>query len=136
MMALEDPEQMKLLRPQKKKRGKYGNMKIVIRGLMFDSMVEAAHFIVLSKRQENGEIKNLKVKPVYKFRSRIRFVPDFEYVKDGKIVIDDAKGVVTQHFRDKCKLLLDEHGLRVNLIRMDAATARAIVSAAQSGEKK
>ena len=47
-MALQDPEQEKLLQP-KKKKAKYGNTKVELDGITFDSIAEAARYVQLKE---------------------------------------------------------------------------------------
>ena len=42
------------------------------------------------------------------------YVADFVYTKDGKIVVEDTKGMRTDVYRIKRKLMLHVHGIRIS----------------------
>lgn len=112
--------------PTPKKR-KYNNDKLTIEfhgnTYNFDSMAEANHFILLSKRLEKGEIDQLKLQPSYiltspfiiatdktksgKSRvSHLRYSPDFEYYEKGKKIVVEVKGMKTTSYQMRLKLFL------------------------------
>lgn len=98
---------------------KYGNTKKVIDGIRFDSKAEASRYQQLKFMQNSGQISNLQLQPVFvlqpafKHQGRtiqaIKYIADFQYEADGKIVVEDVKGVQTAEFRLKMKLLLHHY---------------------------
>ena len=98
---------------------KYGNTKKVIDGVRFDSKAEATRYQRLKFLQETGKIRDLQLQPVFilqpafKYQGRtiqaIKYIADFQYEADGKIVVEDVKGVQTAEFRLKMKLLLHQY---------------------------
>lgn len=152
-MALEDPEQEKLLKPRKR-ASKYGNEKIVVDDLFtFDSKAEAAFFIT-----NRGE--TIVLKPVFKFSSGVKYIPDFIIMKDGTPLqymqkffkaanqnqpqammklfsacrpmvkfcrVVDVKGIVTAACAIKLKLMKDEFGVDVELVKIDAQQADTVI---------
>lgn len=106
-------------------KNKYRNEKVVINGIVFDSKREADRWADLNVLQRAGEISRLQrqVKYVliptqYDEKKKVlerecSYIADFVYFKDGKLVVEDAKGFKTPEYRIKKKLMLLFHGVRV-----------------------
>ena len=79
--------------------------KIVFNGIKFDSIAECSRYKELLLLQRIGEIKCLKVH----FRIKLSvngvfvhsIVPDFVYLKDGEVVVEDVKGDWKSRGRNK-----------------------------------
>ena len=41
------------------------------------------------------------------------YIADFVYIRNGRFVVEDAKGVRTKEYRIKRKLMLYIHGIRI-----------------------
>lgn len=121
------------------KRNKYYAKKCVLDGIEFDSKKEAHRYAELLLLQRAKEISGLQrqVKfvliPVqYEMYERYgkngkelapgkrllekecAYIADFVYTnKDGKLVVEDTKGVKTKDYIIKRKLMLFIHGIRV-----------------------
>jgi len=94
---------------------KYNNRRVTLDGITFDSQAEARRYEQLRLLQRAGDISELNV------HERIVIVPaelldgklerdlfyeaDFTYVEHGWRVVEDVKGVQTQLFRLKWRLL-------------------------------
>ena len=97
---------------------KYGAIPTTIDGICFDSKLEAKRYVVLSIAAQTGEIRNLELQPKYEIQPAftdssgvkhraIYFIADFRYeMPDGRVVVEDAKGMETEVFRLKRKLIL------------------------------
>jgi hypothetical protein len=98
---------------------KYGNKKITIDNIVFDSQAEARRYGELRLLESAGAITNITVHPSYqlqdgfiyrgkKIRS-ITYTADFTYWDNNinDIVIEDVKGVQTEAFKIKWKLALN-----------------------------
>jgi hypothetical protein len=88
---------------------KFRNIKTTVDNIVFDSKKEAARYQVLKVFEKIGEIKNLKLQPVYKMEVNkqlvCKYIPDFEYQnKDGTKFCEDVKGVKTPVFSLKARL--------------------------------
>lgn len=107
---------------------KYGNKKTEIDGIVFDSKHEATRWIELKYMERAGLIKELKrqqafclipvIKDGCKVRQRaVNYIADFTYyekVRDGwKPVVEDAKGVRTDVYKLKKKLMLWRYGIEI-----------------------
>jgi len=92
------------------RRSKYNNVKTVIDGITFASMKEARRYSVLSLLQKTGEISNLRLQVPFKIVVNgiliCTYKADFVYNdRDGKQIIEDTKGMRTQVYNLKKKLL-------------------------------
>lgn len=134
-MALRDPQQLKLLQ-RAKRRSKYGAEKVVLDGIRFDSKAEAARWIQLKEMQRKKIIKGLELKPVYKFASGVKYIPDFMYIENQKWVTEDVKGVETREFKTKKKMMLHEYGIDVQVVRINASVADVLIKAYQNKHAK
>ena len=99
---------------------KYNNTKIRVDGRLFDSKAEAARWQELSLLERAGEITELERQvsyeliPKQKGERSVSYIADFRYKdRDGEVVVEDAKGVRTQVFIIKKKLMLWVHGIRI-----------------------
>jgi len=98
----------------------------------FDSKAEAKHFDKLYLLASRGRISELKTQPRYTIATaykinatgtktgkrkigNLSYTPDFEYIRDGKKVAVEVKGVKTTDYRLRLKLFLacalEEHGV-------------------------
>ena len=94
---------------------KYNARKVQIDGFTFDSQREAERYSELKLMEKAGEITDLTVHPKIELQSgfyykneRIRAITyeaDFQYREKGNLIIEDVKGMETQAFRIKWKLL-------------------------------
>jgi hypothetical protein len=99
---------------------KYKNIKTNVDGITFDSKKEAGRYIELKMLLKAGEISDLQLQVPYElmptiklegqtFRG-IKYVADFVYKdKDGKTVVEDAKGMRTDVYKMKKKLMAYIH---------------------------
>lgn len=122
--------------------GKYGNRKVTVDGIVFDSKREAARYKELKLLQEAGEIKGLQMQVPFelipakyehferfsektgkKLKDGVRcvekscvYLADFVYqdVKTGEWIVEDAKGHKTEAYIIKRKLMLQVHGVRIH----------------------
>lgn len=96
---------------------KYHAVKTEIDGITFDSKKEAAFYWELKMRQRAGEIKHFEVKPKIEIQpafvlpngekvGAIVYIPDYVINhNDGVVEIVDVKGMVTEVFKIKWKML-------------------------------
>ncbi len=114
---------------------KYHSKKTTRGGVTFDSKREARRYDELLLLQQSGEITNLRrqVKfvliPTQRVPSQIgtrggvkkgrlierecAYIADFVYTENGKIVVEDTKGVRTKDYIIKRKLMLYVHNIRI-----------------------
>ena len=99
---------------QPKPELKYHNQKVEIDGICFDSKREARRYVYLKHLQEGGLISDLTLQPEFELIPKhkhdgqtvraTKYRADFQYVQDGKIVIEDVKGFANAEFKLKKKL--------------------------------
>ena len=104
-------------------RSKYHAKKTCVDGITFDSRKEADRYLILKGMEEDGSIEDLRrqvryeLVPAFDVDGRhyrpVFYVADFVYVEDGKTVVEDVKGVMTDVYRLKSKLFARRYGLNI-----------------------
>ena len=111
---------------------KYGNKKTTrtLGGEIyeFDSLKEARRFDELVSMYRAGEIEALTLQPEYEIAGRVydkqhnkwlrarKYVADFRYVKNGRIIVEDVKSNITKQnpvYTLKKQLFLERYGHEV-----------------------
>ena len=106
---------------------KYRNKKVVLDGIKFDSRREADRYAHLKVLERFGEISCLELQKKFvlvpaqrnkagKVTERaITYRADFYYYSNrlGRYVVEDVKGVKTDVYKMKKKLMLSVHGLEI-----------------------
>lgn len=122
------------------RRSKYGNRKTVVDGITFDSKKEANRFRELQLLERAGKITALQRQVKYvliptqrEFSNKIykkgahqghfkpgkvlekecSYIADFAYIQDGAYVVEDTKGVRTEAYKIKRKLMLERYGIQI-----------------------
>jgi hypothetical protein len=112
------------------KRQKYGNKKVEVDGIVFDSSKEARRYQELKLLERTGQISNLTLQPTFvlaplailhgRKKPALRYVADFQYTKsDGVILVEDVKSKITKEnraYRIKIHLMKSVLGLDVEEI--------------------
>lgn len=81
-------------------------------------LVQRACEITGPHRQIWYELIPATLRPDGKKRRAKANIADFVYrTKDGKVVVEDVKGVLTDAYRLKKKLLLERHGIEIQEVR-------------------
>lgn len=93
---------------------KYRNRKIVVDNIRFDSNLEAIRYRQLKLLLRAGEISNLELQPRFllqdsfkkngKTYRKIEYIADFQYIENGKTIVEDVKGIQTDVFKLKHKI--------------------------------
>lgn len=101
-------------------KSKYRNVKYVdSNGIKYDSKKEYKRYLELKEKEDNKEISNLQRQVVYQVMPRltdengkfkyhpIKYVADFVYTDNttGKEIVEDAKGMRTEIYKIKKKLM-------------------------------
>ena len=115
------------------RRNKYGNKKVTVDGIVFDSKREARRWTELKLLESAGEIYNLqrqveflllpkqyskteftKAKKPRLVEREVKFIADFVYMENGELVVEDVKGYNgKESYIIKRKLMLHVHGIQV-----------------------
>ena len=95
-------------------RPKYGNKKVTVDGIKFDSKWESQRYMYLKSLERADQVKDLELQVRYNIAVNgekiCAYVADFRYQKQDKNgdwyeVVEDAKGVETPEFKLKKKLM-------------------------------
>lgn len=104
---------------------KYHSQRTFSSGKMYDSRREAERARILRLMQKAGEITNLKEQVKFELipaqyingkciERAVTYIADFTYTdKSGNLIVEDAKGVRTEKYIIKRKLMLYVYGIRV-----------------------
>jgi hypothetical protein len=88
---------------------KYHNIKTEIDGHVFDSRREAERYIILRAMNADGSISSLTLQPelpiVINDVKVCKYIADFRYEQNGRVIFEDAKGIRTAVYRLKKKLV-------------------------------
>ena len=108
----------KFARETAPKRPKYRNKKTVVDGITFDSKREASRYNELKIAEKSGTITKLRLQvPFAIVVNRIycgSYVSDFVYLdRDGEEIIEDAKGVRSDLYKLKKKLVEALYGVAI-----------------------
>lgn len=106
---------------------KYYNKKTVYNGITFDSKKEADRYVVLTLLQKAGKITDLEVQVPFELIPSQKvdgltverpcvYKADFVYRENGKMVVEDTKGVKTKDYIIKRKLMLHVFGIQIREI--------------------
>jgi hypothetical protein len=110
---------------------KHKNKKCVIDGIKFDSLGEGARYKELCALQWTLHISQLNIHPEYilapsvKFagaaraKPALKYIADFEYMENGKLVVEDFKSPATAKlatFQIKRHFMLHIHKIDVKIV--------------------
>lgn len=122
------------------RKAKYQNQKVKYKGNIFDSKKEMNRYIQLCAMEKAGLIQDLKTQEKFVLipaqyevcndtyakgknkgkpkkgkliERECAYYADFVYQKNGKIVVEDTKGVKTKEYIIKRKLMLYIHGIKI-----------------------
>lgn len=98
---------------------KYHNIRVETPEGKFDSKREAERFYELRLMERAGLIKGLARQVRYELIPKIGsyratyYYADFVYEQDGKTIVEDVKGIKTEVYKLKKKLLLWRYGVEI-----------------------
>lgn len=117
---------------------KYGNKKITVNGITFDSHREYRRYCELRLLEKAGQISSLELQKPFELipaqfeyferygkkgkrlkdgkrcvEKSVVYKADFSYTENGRTVVEDTKGVRTKDFIIKRKLMLAVYGIRI-----------------------
>ena len=100
-----------------KRRSKYRNVRTEVDGISFHSKKEANRYIELRDMLTNEDITSLSLQVPYKIvvngQLICRYIADFVYMQDGKTIVEDVKGRITDVYRLKKKLMKACHNIDI-----------------------
>ena len=104
------------------KHAKYNNKKTEVDGILFDSKKEAMRYKHLKAFETSGLIQDLQLQVPYilidksKHGRDVKYIADFVYTEDGQTVVEDVKGVKTDVYRLKKRMLAERYGIEIKEI--------------------
>ncbi len=75
--------------------------------------LERAGKIAGMRRQVPFELVPGQMTKSGKILQPVKYIADFVYWRDGDMIVEDAKGVMTQEYKIKKKLMLWRHGIEI-----------------------
>ena len=102
---------------------KYGNKKITIDNITFDSKKEAGRYANLKLLLRAGKIRDLQIQPEFvilppftdvygKKHAGVKYIADFSYWEidnPGPCIVEDVKGALTDVYKLKLKFFLHQY---------------------------
>lgn len=118
------------------RRPKYRNKKVYVDGIVFDSIKEATRYRELRLLERAGAISELRRQVKYilipaqrepdtigpkggKIKGKllereVAYYADFVYLDEhGNTIVEDAKGIRTEVYKIKRKLMLQNYGIKI-----------------------
>ena len=103
---------------------KYGNKKVTVDGIKFDSVHEARTYVQLKTLQRGNVISDLRLQVPFELQPKfelngktvraIKYVADFVFVNEkGETEVWDAKGVKTKEYLLKKKMFEYKYGMEI-----------------------
>ena len=122
------------------KESKYRNEKVEYDGMTFDSKRERDRYIVLKDAERQGIISDLVCQPKFtllpaqyheetvQLKTKVKtvrkcdflattYTGDFQYTKDGNVVVEDVKGMLTPEYRLKEKMMAYFHHIIIRRVK-------------------
>ena len=111
---------------------KYRNQRTEIDGIKFDSKGEANRWCELKLMEKAGQITNLRRQIAWELipnqyavvegrrkcvERRVTYVADFVYQRGEELIVEDYKGIETEAFKIKKKMMRWLFGIEVRLTR-------------------
>lgn len=98
---------------------KYRAKKKVVDGITFDSIKEANRYLELKLLERAQKIQDLQIQvkfpliPKSDYGGEIRYIADFTYYENGKLIVEDCKGYRTDIYKLKKRLLAEKYGIEI-----------------------
>lgn len=110
---------------QLQKQKKYHNVEWEIDGITFDSKRESLRYQELKLLERAHQIINLRLQVPFELlptqrdengkviEKKCTYIADFVYEENGKTIVEDVKGIHTEKYLLKRKMMLYFHGIRI-----------------------
>ena len=99
-----------------KRPSKYKNTPTHVDGWRFDSKREATRYSDLKMLKEFGEIEFFLRQVPFHLPGNIKYIVDFViFWKDGRVTFEDVKGMETDTFKLKKKLVEDVYPVEIDI---------------------
>lgn len=109
---------------EKPKRSKYGNKRVLLDGITFDSKAEANYYAALKLRERAGEVSGIELQrafPIIVGGVRVgEYLSDFAFIdhrQDDRLRVIDVKGCDTPLSRFKRKCVEAFYQIKVEVVK-------------------
>ena len=98
---------------------KYNNTKVRVDGRLFDSKREAERYKELRLLERGGLITDLRLQVPFELIPKqpgeraVKYVADFVYTENGRMVVEDVKGYRTDVYRLKRRMMQAKYGITI-----------------------
>jgi hypothetical protein len=100
-----------------RRQPKYRAKKTECDGILFASKKEAQRYMDLKLLEKAGDIRRLELQPRYRIDIHgihvCTYIADFRYHSNGKLIVEDVKGIRTPIYRLKKKLMRAIYGITI-----------------------
>ena len=90
-------------------------LKLLEKKGLVSSLQEQVKYELIPAQYEHYDVQGVR-KVLHKknlLERGVCYYADFQYIRDGKMVVEDSKGVKTKDYIIKRKLMLQVHGIRI-----------------------
>lgn len=105
---------------------KYRAFKTTVGDITFDSGLEARRYTQLKILEAAGTVKNIQLQPKFRLMDSFKYdgktiraidyIADFMYEEDGKVIVEDVKGIRTKDYIIKSKLFIKKYILELEYV--------------------
>lgn len=101
---------------------KYRNVKEKVNGITFASKKEAHRYKELVLMEKAKAIQDLQLQITFplikksKYGREIKYIADFVYYEEGRLVVEDTKGYRTPVYKLKKRLMAELYGIEIREI--------------------
>lgn len=100
-----------------KRPSKYRNKPTIVDGIKFQSAKEARRYGELKLLEKYGQISELRLQEPFEIKvcgqKICKYIADFQYVENGKKIVEDVKGMPTREYVLKKKLMKAVHNIEI-----------------------
>jgi hypothetical protein len=118
-----EPKEVNAVKQNVAKPSKMRNKRVYVEGMKpFDSKAEYRRYGQLIQLERQGHIKDLQRQVSYELNQggtfSYKYKADFVYIKDGKTVVEDVKGMSTAVYKKKKRLMKKVLGIEIQEIKV------------------
>lgn len=108
---------IRMYRTKSKTENKYKNKKTIVDGITFDSKKEAEQYVQLTLLKRSGRVLFFLRQVPFHLPEGIKYLADFVvFYSDGLVEVQDVKGVKTDVYKIKKKLVEANYPLTIKEI--------------------
>lgn len=103
----------------RKEGRRYAELKVMQKaGIIHDLQLQVKFVLIPTQYEESSEVYTKGNKKGQKKRGKLlekecSYIADFVYYENGQQIVEDAKGLRTEVYKIKKKLILERYGIRI-----------------------